>query len=321
VAKMYTTPSSPLSGQDVVITSGCSQALDLTISALADAGQNLLIPCPGFSLYQTVCENKGIEYRNYKLLPHRNWEADLEHMETLIDANTVAILVNNPSNPCGSVYSKQHLMDILALAEKHHLPVLADEIYGSMTFSGFQFYSLGELSTHTPVLVVGGIAKLYSVPGWRVGWIVIHDRHGCFKQVREGIQRLSQLTLGASSLPQSILPVVLHDTPKSYYESVNTKLETHARYCYDRLQTIAGLSAIQPQGAMYMMVGIDLNKFKDIIDDVDFSQKLLAEESVFVLPAQCFKQPNYFRIVICPPVEKLKIAFDRLEEFCRNHYA
>lgn len=106
----------------------------------------------------------------------------MDHLEQQIDSNTVAIVVVNPSNPCGSVYSKQHLLDILAVAERHFLPIIGDEIYGGMVFEGQQFHSIASLSKNVPVLSCGGIGKKYLVPGWRVGWILIYDKKEILKR-------------------------------------------------------------------------------------------------------------------------------------------
>ena len=103
-------------------------------------------------------------------------------MEQQIDSNTVAIVVVNPSNPCGSVYSKQHLLDILAVAERHFLPIIGDEVYSEMVFKGQQFYSIASLSKNVPILSCGGIGKKYLVPGWRLGWILIHDKNEILKK-------------------------------------------------------------------------------------------------------------------------------------------
>lgn len=114
IAKHYSIPEAPVTAADVIICSGCSGAIEMCISGLADEGQNILLPKPGFSLYQTVAEARGIEVRYYDLLPDRGWEADLDHVRSLIDSKTALLLVNNPSNPCGSNYSEQHLRDIVA---------------------------------------------------------------------------------------------------------------------------------------------------------------------------------------------------------------
>lgn len=122
--------------------------------------------------------------RSYNLLPQKNWEVDLNYMEQLIDNDTCAIVINNPSNPCGSVFSKEHIYEILKIAEKHFLPIIADEIYEHMVFPGTKYYSFSSLSKNVPILSCGGLTKRFIVPGWRLGWIVIHDRNNAFHDVR-----------------------------------------------------------------------------------------------------------------------------------------
>lgn len=125
-----------ISPDDVILCSGCSSALDFCITALAQAGDNILCAKPGFSIYQTLAEGMGIAVKYYDLLADRNWEIDLMQMESLIDERTRAIVVTNPSNPCGSVYTKKHLLRILEIAEEHCLPIIADEVRLSWVFSG-----------------------------------------------------------------------------------------------------------------------------------------------------------------------------------------
>jgi tyrosine aminotransferase len=119
LAQYYSTPEAPLVSKDIILASGCSDALNLCIGVLADEGQNILLPAPGFSLYETLASSKGIECRFYHLLPEKNWEADVDHLKSLIDKNTRAIVINNPSNPCGSVYTREHLLQLLS-GKLHH---------------------------------------------------------------------------------------------------------------------------------------------------------------------------------------------------------
>lgn len=170
--------------KDVMLCSGCSSAIDLSISVLASPGQNILVPRPGFSIYKTLAEGFGVHMRSYNLLPQKNWEIDLHYMEQLIDEDTAAIVINNPSNPCGSVFSKEHILEILKIAEKHYIPIIADEIYENMVFPGKKYYSFSLLSKNVPILSCGGLTKRFIVPGWRQGWIVIHDRNDAFREVR-----------------------------------------------------------------------------------------------------------------------------------------
>lgn len=320
VARKYSTESSPLTENDIVLASGCSGALQISIGTLCNPGQNLLLPAPGFSVYQTICEHLNIDTKHYKLKENEMWQVDLVHLESLIDANTAAILINNPSNPCGSVYSRNHLLEVLEMAEKHHLPIISDEIYGTMIFGDGQFFPLGSLSKTVPILTVGGIAKEFIVPGWRLGWLILHDRNHLLKEVRIGALKMSQLILGPNTLVQSILEEFLFNTSEHFHRELVLELEKNAKYLCERLENVNGLRVIEPKGAMYMMVGIETEKFSDIDNDETFVKKLLAEENTFVLPGKIFQCPNFFRIVICPPISILSIACDRMESFCKRHY-
>uniref|UniRef100_A0ABD2VTN3 Aminotransferase class I/classII large domain-containing protein n=1 Tax=Trichogramma kaykai TaxID=54128 RepID=A0ABD2VTN3_9HYME len=214
--------------KDVVLCSGCSSALDLCITALAREGQNIIIPRPGFSIYRTLAEGLGITVKSYNLQPEFGWEIDLNDLEAQIDESTAAIIINNPSNPCGSVFSRDHLLDILQVAAKYYVPIIADEIYEHMT---------------------------------------------------------------------------------------------HALLAYELLSKISGLKPIMPDGAMYMMVHIDLPSFPEFDSELQFVKTLLAEESVFCLPGQCFDYPSYMRLVITIPKHLLEEACLRINEFCYRHHA
>lgn len=319
VARFTSREKATITSADVVLASGASGALDLCITALLNPGDNLLIPLPAFSLYECICGSKGFDVKRYKLLAEKNWEADIAHMRSLIDDRTRAILVNNPSNPCGSVYSQEHLKEILAIAEEFKLPIIADEIYADMAFKGHTFYPLATLTETVPILAVGGLAKQFLVPGWRLGWILIHDRNNVFAEVKQGIMQLSQLILGPNSLTQSVLPEILANTPAEFFDGLMQTLEENSTFSLDKISKIKGLKPVVAQGAMYQMVEIDISAFNGITDDMDFMRKLLAEESVFVLPGSIFGLKNFFRIVFCAPIPMLETAYKRMDEFCQRH--
>ncbi|KAK2550460.1 Tyrosine aminotransferase [Acropora cervicornis] len=284
IAAEHSYPLSPLTYKDVVLACGCSGALELALDVLLNPGDNVLLPKPGFSIYQTISISRGHEVRHYNLLPERSWEVDIDHLESLVDDRTRAIVVNNPSNPCGSVYTKKHLEAILEAAEKYMIPVVADEVYENVVFPGYKFYPLAQLSENVPILTCGGISKGYLVPGWRLGWVIIHDKHGAFESeashcmplnhqpwflclhfplvsfwtVRQGLVAMSQQILGPNTLIQGALPDILAKTPQSYFENT-------------------------------------------------------------VKVIQCFQYPNYFRIVLTVPAEMTQLACKRINEFCRSH--
>jgi len=305
---------------DVFIGSGCSDAINLSMCALMDKGDNILLPKPGFSLYITICGRYGFEAKMYDLRPEKQWEVDLDHLRSQIDERTKAILINNPSNPCGSVYSREHLSDICKLAYEYRLPVIADEIYADMVFEGEEFVSCCEV-TEGPVFVLGGLAKQFLAPGWRVGWIVLHDPEGKLEPVRGGLVSLTQVILGANSLVQAAIPDILTLVPESYYTSLNRTLSIAASIMYKGFDAIEQLRPVKPQGAMYLMVEILTNTLDNINDDVRFCQLLLKEEAVMVLPGSIFGSDNFFRVVLCPPPEQLRRALKRIEVFCANHAA
>lgn len=262
----------------------------MCITVLADGskGQNILIPKPGFPIYRTLAECVNIEVKMYNLLPNRDWEVDLDHLESLIDHNTAAIVVNNPSNPCGSVFSAQHLKRILEIANEHRIPIIADEIYENIVFSGHAFTSFAAVNTNVPILACSGLAKRFLVPGWRLGWIYINDPSDAFEfEVRRGLNALAQRTIGSNTLVQGALPVILRETPQSHYDGLVETLQKHAELVYDCLRKIRGLRPFMPAGTMYMMVEVKLELFPEFqASGLKFVTQLMEEESVFCLPGE-----------------------------------
>jgi len=294
--------------------------LDLAITVLGNPGDNILMPRPGFPLYETLARYQGIDVKHYELIPEQSWQVDLEHLESLIDDKTKALVLVNPSNPCGSCYSKTHLEKFIKVAEKHRVPIIADEVYADIVYAGEQFFDCASLSENVPVFTCGGIAKRFLVPGWRLGWLVLHDRKEiCGPKVRSALLKLTQRVLHPCTLVQAALPSLLK-TPASFHNNTVKKLENAAHLIYDQLKTVPGLCPVKPQAAMYMMVGFKPEEFKDLPNDLTFTEKLITEQSVFCLPSQCFKYKNYFRIVLSVPEDQIEEACGRMREFCRDHH-
>lgn len=306
---------------DIVLCSGCSSALDLCISVIANPGDNILVPKPGFPLYKTLATGIGVSVKEYQLIPEKDWEADIQDLESLIDAGTKAIVVTNPSNPCGSVYSKEHLLEILAVAERNTLPIIMDEIYEFFFFDlpGLDFLPLASLTKRVPILTCGGLTKRYLVPGWRLGWIAVHDPQGIFAEVKNGLKSLSQRIMGANTLVQGALPTILKNTPNDFFDSTIATIQSNAELAFQRLSLIPGLRPIKPRGAMYMMVGIERELFPDFNNDLEIVQAMIQEQSVFCLPGKCFNIQDFVRIVLTVPERLMEEACDRIEEFCRMH--
>lgn len=152
----------------------------MAMAILATPGCNMLVPRPGFPLYKTLSATIGVQIKYYNLLPERNWQIDIDDLESKIDENTVAIIYNNPSNPCGSVFPENHIRQLLNVAERHHIPIIADEIYENIVFPGHEFHAIASLTDEVPVFHCSGTTKKFLIPGWRLGWIAINDKKDRF---------------------------------------------------------------------------------------------------------------------------------------------
>lgn len=311
--------SSLIKPETVILGSGASQAIVMAITALCNPGDNLILPSPCFSLYGTVCDSYGIKVKYYKCSPETNWECDLDSIRAAADSNTKAILINNPSNPCGSNFSRAHVKAILDVAEELRLPIIADEIYSGMVFGEDVFTSAADFDSVVPRIVVGGTAKNFVAPGWRLGWAIMVDKLGVAASILDGMVQLSTLIVGPNSLIQAALDNILNGTEASYRLELNRTLEQNAMAAFDIFSKCKGLKPTTPQGAMYMMIGVDVDQFKDINNGIEFAKLLLTEENVQVLPGEIFQMPNYFRVVCCKPVALIEEAAKRVEDFCARH--
>jgi tyrosine aminotransferase len=163
---------------------GCSGALYNAVSALCEVGDTILVPSPGFPLCQPICQNLGVEFDNYCLMPDEGWKIDLADLRSKITPRTRAILVNNPSNPCGSCFTLQHMQEILAVADEFKVPIISDEVYYGLTYDPERpFISFGNATSTVPVICTGAISKIYCLPGWRLGWTIVYNNQGYFDDV------------------------------------------------------------------------------------------------------------------------------------------
>ena len=260
-----------------------------------------------------------IDPNSYRLNPLKDWEIDLEHMEAQINQKTKAILINNVGNPCGNVFSREHILDILKIAERHQLPIISDEIYEFFVFPGVEYFSIAELSKYVPVLSCSGLTKRFIMPGVRCGWITFHDRYNALKEIKQGLVRIAGRNFGPNSTVQIALPEILKFTPESFFTETVSKVHRHALRAYNNLKHVPGLFVIMPKGAFYMMIGIDLEKFPEFETCLDFVENLTAEQSVLAFPGSCFDFPGYFRFVLTVPEEIIDEACQRIREFCLEH--
>lgn len=224
----YSSHMGNITPADVFITNGCSMAIEMCFLALANPGENILIPCPAWN-YITWLHGARIEPKFYKLDPEKGWDVDLKYMESLIDGKTRAIVINSPGNPCGNVFSKEHILEIIEIAERHKLPIIADEIYEFFTFSGLEFHSIASLSKNVPILSCSGLTKRFLIPGIRIDWIILNDRGDKLNEVRESLTNICGRNFGPNSTIQLALPKILQSVPQVYFDNSKAKVGVSER--------------------------------------------------------------------------------------------
>lgn len=321
VAEKFGTEEHPIDKNHIFFSFGCSGALYNAISVMCEVGDRILVPKPGFPLCQPICQNLGVEFDAYNLLPEEGWKIDLANLRSQITPKTRAILVNNPSNPCGSCFTAEHMQEILAVAEEFKLPIIADEVYYGLSYNPERpFVSFGNATSTVPVVCTGAISKIYCLPGWRCGWTIFYNNGGYFDDVLTRMSMHSMIQLHPNSLVMAALPKILKEVPESHFDGMRQKLSTVSAAAFERLSTIRGVTPIRSSAAMYMMVRIDYAEFHDIENDVAFCSKLLNEQNCLTFPSKCFFEDGFFRMIICTTTEVINEFGDRLQEFCDAHY-
>ncbi|MBA0668460.1 hypothetical protein Goklo_001368 [Gossypium klotzschianum] len=311
-----------LSCDDVFITSGCTQAIDVALAMLARPRANFLIPRPGFPIYELCATFRRLEIRYYDLLPENGWEVDLDSVEALADQNTVGFVIINPGNPCGNVYSYQHLKKIAETAEKLKIPVIADEVYGHLVFGDNPFVPMGVFGSMVPVLTLGSLSKRWIVPGWRLGWFVINDPSCMFKnpKIIERIKKYFDILGGPATFIQAAVPRIIEQTDNVFFKKTINTLKQTSDICWDMIKEIPCLTCPQkPQGSMAAMIKLNISSLEDISDDIDFCFRLAKEESVIILPGTAVGLKNWLRITFAADPQSLKEALGRLKSFCKRH--
>ncbi|KAK6241716.1 hypothetical protein SCA6_007105 [Theobroma cacao] len=292
-----------LSADDVYPTSGCIQAIEVALAAIARLGTNILLPRPGFTFYESRAAHNHLQVRHFNLLPDKGWEVDLDAVEALAGEKTVAMVIVNPGNPCGTVYSHEHLKRVAETARKLGILVIADEVYGHLTFGSTPFVPMAVFGSIVPVLTLGSISKRWIVPGWRLGWLVTSDANGILRKSGGAV------------------PHILENTKDDFFSKIIVTLREAAEICYNGIKEVPCLScAKKPEGSMFVMVKLNISLLEDINDDMDFCKKLAKEESVIiVLTGIAFGMKNWLRITFACEISTLEEGLGRIKAFYQRH--
>jgi alanine-synthesizing transaminase len=312
---------SGVSAEEVFIGNGVSELIDMVLRALLNEGDEVLVPSPDYPLWTAAVNLNRGRAVHYPCRPENDFVPDAAQIESLITPRTRALVVINPNNPTGAAYSREVLVDLARLAEKHRLVVFSDEIYDQMVYDDAESIPMATLVQDTLCATLSGLSKIYRACGYRVGWAVFSGKLRGAADYLTALELLSSLRL-CSNVPaqwavqtalggyQSIREIV--SPGGRLYESRRAILETITRSRYLRLAP--------PRGAMYAFVGVDTEALPQF-DDQQFALDLLEQKHVLVAPGVSFNVPyrNHFRVTTLPDPATLRVVFARIEELLSGY--
>jgi alanine-synthesizing transaminase len=306
---------------DIYVGNGVSELIMMAMQALLDHGDEILVPAPDYPLWTASINLSGGTAVHYRCDEQSDWYPDIEDMKKKITPNTRGIVVINPNNPTGAVYSKDVLLEIVKLAEEHNLILFSDEIYDRIIYDEDEHCALASLTKDVLCVTLNGLSKSHRIAGFRAGWMVISGDKSNAKDYIEGITMLASMRLCSNALAQHTIQTALGG-----YQSINEYLVPGGRLreqrdlAYQMLNDIPGLSCVKPKGAFYAFPKIDVDRFH-IKDDMMFVRDLLLEKRVLLVQGTGFNwpQPDHFRVVFLPQKEDLKKAINRIGSFLSDY--
>ena len=306
---------------DIYLGNGVSELITMTMQALLDDGDEVLIPAPDYPLWTAMTTLSGGKAVHYMCDEENGWNPDLADIESKITPKTVALLVINPNNPTGAVYSKEVLQGIVDLARKHQLLLLADEIYDRILYDDAEHTSLASLAPDLLCLTYNGLSKAYRVAGYRAGWLAITGPKAHAAGFIEGIDLLASTRLCPNVPAQHAIQVALGG-----YQSIEDLILPGGRLleqrdvAWEKLNAIHGVSCVKPRGALYAFPRLD-PEVHEIYDDEKLVQDLLLQEKILVVQGTGFNWPghDHVRIVTLPWARDLAVAIERFGNFLASY--
>lgn len=306
-----------IGSDDVYITSGVSECINVMMGTLIEPGDEVLVPGPGYPSYAQYInfyEGKIVPYRQ---IEEEDWRPDVDMIRDRISNRTKALVVINPNNPTGGVYDEKTLREMGDIAAEFDIPLISDEIYDKIVFDG-RFFSMSRLPEDVPRIILNGFSKVNLMPGWREGYCYFMDRNGLMDEIREGMMKQFRVRICPNVPCQEAARVSLQG-PQDYIVDMNRKLKERAEFSYRRLNEIPGISTKRARGALYMFPRIELTDWRT---DKDFVLDLIKEEGVVLVHGSGFCKEfgqGHFRTILLPPMETLVEAYDKLEKFMIRH--
>ncbi len=306
---------------DIYLGNGASELIVMSMQALLNQGNEILIPAPDYPLWTAAVNVSGGKAVHYQCDEGADWYPDIDDIKSKITPHTRGIVVINPNNPTGAVYSKEVLEEIVEIAREHNLIIFADEIYSKIVYDDAEHIPMSRLSGDVLCLSFNGLSKSYRLAGFRSGWMIITGDKRRAKGYIEGLDILSSMRLCANA------PAMLGvQTALGGYQSINElilpggRLKEQRDLAYEMVNAIPGLSCVKPKGALYLFPKVDTEKF-NITNDEQWILDFLIEKKVLLVQGTAFnwKQPDHFRIVFLPHKDELSAALENLGSFFSSY--
>jgi alanine-synthesizing transaminase len=323
-AVMHETQKQGIAGvtlDDVYLGNGASELITMATNALLDNGDELLLPMPDYPLWTAATSLSGGKPVHYVCDEANGWMPNIDDIRAKITPRTKGIVVINPNNPTGALYTTELLKQIIVIAREHGLVILADEVYDKVLYDGVQHTALASLSTDVLTLTFNSLSKSYRSCGYRAGWLVVSGDKSVAKDYIEGLNMLSNMKLCSNVPGQWAIQTALGG-----YQSINDlvgeggRLRRQRDMAYELITAIPGVSCVKPQAALYMFPKLD-PKIYPIKDDRQFFLELLRETRVMLVQGTGFNwpAPDHFRIVFLPNTDDLHEAVGRIAKFLEGY--
>lgn len=300
-----------VSEDDIIVTNGVSEGLEMLMASIVEAGDEVLIPGPYYPPYASYVRLFGgipIEFS----VDIRNSTPDLDDIKSKITSKTVAVCLISPNNPTGAVFNEKSLRDLVGIAVEHDLYIICDEIYDQIVFDE-KFIGIGKVSGDSPVILVNGFSKVHLMSGWRIGYVAFNNSKK-LELLRENIPKLARVRI-ASNLPVQHAALESLRGPQNYISEFVSQLKKRRDYVIKRLNGMNGLSCSIPKGAFYAFPKIESKKYSS---DKEFVLDLLKSKGVLTVHGSGFGTQygsGHFRMVFLPEISVLELALDKIEEF------
>ena len=314
IAKKENSKGLSISKEDILVTNGVSEGLDMVISSIVEEGDEVLLPGPYYPPYASYVRLHGgipVEFA----VDMENSTPDIDDIKSKITSKTVAICLISPNNPTGSVFKESSLKKLIDIANESNLYIICDEIYDQIVFDE-KFTGIGKVAGNAPVIILNGFSKVHLMTGWRVGYIAFNNSPQ-LELIRQHLPKLTRVRISTNQ-PVQYAALESLQGPQEYISEFVSELKKHRDLVVKRLNLMPGISCSNPKGAFYAFPKIENNPFKS---DKEFVLELLKQKNVLTVHGSGFGTKygsGYFRLVFLPNMEKLNFALDKIEDFMNS---